>query len=131
MSDKIIRQISTEDLQTMGGQEGLILQGCGGDLQEWLDGVNGLLTEAGILLDGSKFKTASVFQHDGLTNLLFSFAGVKLDMSRLAIWRLLVVAKSAKLRFRLVAKTTSAPLLLLSPPQTLRWFAAGAPFNSL
>nr|WP_325213499.1 hypothetical protein [uncultured Oscillibacter sp.] len=131
MSDKIIRQISTEDLQTMGGQEGLILQGCGGDLQEWLDGVNGLLTEAGILLDGSKFKTASVFQHDGLTNLLFSFAGVKLDMSRLAIWRLLVVAKSAKLRFRLVAKTPFAPLLLLSPPQTLRWFAAGAPFNSL
>lgn len=24
----------------MEGQEGLILQGCGGDLQEWLDGIN-------------------------------------------------------------------------------------------
>lgn len=36
-----------------------------------------------------------------------------------------VVAKSATLRFRLTAKTALAPLLLLFPPQTLRWFAEG------
>ncbi len=36
-----------------------------------------------------------------------------------------VVAKSAKLSFRLAAKTAPAPLLLLFPPQTLRWFAEG------
>ena len=88
MSDNAIRQITTDDLRTMSGQEGLILQGCGGDLREWLDGINDQLTEAGILLDGSKFKTASVFQHDGLTNLLFPFEGVKLDMGKLAMWRL-------------------------------------------
>ena len=87
MSDNITN-ITTEDLQTMSGKEGLILQGCGGPLREWLNGVNGLLTESGILLDGSRFERASVFQHDGLTNLLFPFEGVKLDMGKLAMWRL-------------------------------------------
>ena len=83
-----IQQITTDDLRRMDGQEGLILQGCGGDLQEWVDGINGLLTEAGILLDGSQFESVSVFQHQGLTNLLFPFDGVKLDVGKLAMWRL-------------------------------------------
>ena len=39
-------------------------------------------------------------------------------------WRL-VVAKSAKLRFRLTAKTTPAPLLLLFPANPLRWASPG------
>ena len=64
-----IQQITTDDLRRMDGQEGLILQGCGGDLREWVDGINGLLTEAGILLDGSRFESVSVFQHQELTNL--------------------------------------------------------------
>ena len=88
MSDNTVKQITTDDLRTMEDQEGLVLQGCGGDLQEWVDGINDLLTEAGILLDGSKFESAAVFQHDELTNMLFPFEEVKLDMSRLAMWRL-------------------------------------------
>ena len=90
MSDKLIRQITTDDLRKMEHQEGLVLQGCGGEPQEWVDGINGLLTEAGILLDGSTFRAenVSVFQHDGLTNMLFPFEDVKLDMGRLAMWRL-------------------------------------------
>ena len=88
MSDKLIQQVTTGDLRKMEDQEGLILQGCGGDPQEWVDGINGLLTDAGILLDGSRFENVSSFQHDGLTNLLFSFEDVKLDMGRLAMWRL-------------------------------------------
>lgn len=83
-----IKQITTEDLLRMDGQEGLILQGCGGDLQEWVDGINSLLTEADILMEGSKFESVSTFQHKGLTNLLFPFDGVKLDMGKLAMWRL-------------------------------------------
>ena len=71
-----IKQITTEELRHLDGQEGMILQGCGGDLQEWVDGINGLLTEAGILLDGSRFESVSVFQHQELTNLLFPFDGV-------------------------------------------------------
>ncbi len=87
MSDNI-QKITTDDLRKMDGKEGLVLQGCGGDLQDWLDGINGLLTDAEILLNGSRFESASVFQHEGLTNLLFSFEEVKLDMGKLAMWRL-------------------------------------------
>lgn len=83
-----IQQITTDDLRRMDGQEGLILQGCGGNLREWVDGINDLLTEAGILLDGSRFENVSMFQHQGLTNLLFPFDRVKLDVGKLATWRL-------------------------------------------
>lgn len=90
MSDNLIKQITTDDLRRMSSREGLILQGCGGDLQEWVDGINGLLTEAGILLDGSVFQAenVSMFQHGELTDLLFPFEDVKLDMGGLAMWRL-------------------------------------------
>ncbi len=72
----------------MKGKEGLILQGCGGDLQEWVDGINETLTEAGILKDGSKFEDVSVFQYGELTCLLYPFEDVKLEMGKLAMWRL-------------------------------------------
>ena len=73
----------------MDGQEGLVLQGCGGPAEEWLNGINNLLTEEGILRDGTKFTEVLSFQHEGLTNLLFPFDDtVKLDMSALAMWRL-------------------------------------------
>ena len=84
----MIREKATEDLRHMTDEEGLILQGCGGDLQEWVDGINDLFTEAGILQSGSRFGRVSVFQQDGLTNLLFPFEGVQLDVGKLAIWRL-------------------------------------------
>lgn len=90
MSDSTVKQISADDLWHMGGQEGLVLQGCGGPPKEWVGGINGLLTKAGILLDGSAFKSESVssFEHDDVTCLLFPFEGVKLDMGRLAMWRI-------------------------------------------
>ena len=87
MSDNI-QEITADELRKMDGKEGLVLQGCGGDLQDWLNGINELLTDAEILLNGSRFESASVFQHDGLTNLLFSFENVELNMGKLAMWRL-------------------------------------------
>lgn len=83
----MMTELTTDQLRGMSGQEGLILQGCGGDLQEWLDGINDLFTEEGILLDGTRFKDAAFFRHDGLTNLLFTFDGVKVNGGRLAAWR--------------------------------------------
>ena len=83
-----IKHITTDDLRRMENAEGLIIQGCGGDLQEWVDGINGMLTEEGILRDGSKFTDCSSFEHDGLTCLLFPFKDVSVDVGRLAIWRL-------------------------------------------
>lgn len=90
MSDNVVKQIAAEDLRHMNNQEGLVLQGCGGPPQEWVDGINNLLTEAGILLDGSTFHTenVTVFQHDDRTCLLFPFKDVKLDVDKLAMWRL-------------------------------------------
>ena len=90
MSDNTVKQITTDDLRHMEGQEGLVLQGCGGDPQEWVDGINGLFTEAGILLNGSTFQAenVSVFQNGDLTNMLFPFEGVELDMGKLAVWRI-------------------------------------------
>ncbi len=40
-----IKTVTTDDLRRMNGKEGLVLQGCGGDPQEWLDGINELLTD--------------------------------------------------------------------------------------
>ena len=90
MSDNTAKQLTPDDLRKMEDQEGLVLQGCGGDPQEWVDGINEMFTEAGILLDGSKFpaENVSVFQHDGLTNMLFPFEDVNLNMGKLAMWRL-------------------------------------------
>lgn len=84
-----IKHITTTELRRMNGKEGLILQGCGGEAQEWLDGINGLLTEDGILQNGSRFENILVFTREGLTNILFPFDNsVQLDIGRLAVWRL-------------------------------------------
>ena len=88
MSDNAIRRIQAGDLRGMSDREGLILQGCGGDPQEWLDGINEMLTDAGILRNGSRFERASLFEYDGHTNMLFDFEGVDLDVGKLAMWRL-------------------------------------------
>ena len=58
-----INTITTDNLRHMEGKDGLILQGCGGDLKEWVDGINEMFTEAGILKDGSKFEDVSTFQY--------------------------------------------------------------------
>ena len=84
-----VKTISKDELRRMNVSEGLILQGCGGDPQEWLDGINGLLTDEGILKNGSRFENISVFQNGDLTNILFPFEeGVDIDMGKLAMWRL-------------------------------------------
>lgn len=80
---------NTDELREMRYSEGLIIQGCGGDLTEWIDGINDLLTNEGILLEGTKFESVMAFKHDELTNLLFLFSeDVKLNVGKLAIWRI-------------------------------------------
>ncbi len=83
-----IKIVSLYDLKKMNNSEGLILQGCGGDLQEWVDGINEMLTENGILQNESKFEKAYTFNNEDLTCLLFPFDGVQLDVGKLAMWRL-------------------------------------------
>lgn len=86
-----VKKIRAEELRRMNGQEGIILQGCGGELQDWVDGINDMLIKSDILLDGTKFKAENclAFENEGLTNLLFPFSeDVKLNMGKLAMWRL-------------------------------------------
>ena len=45
--------VSLHDLRKMYDSDGLVLQGCGGDLKEWVDGINDMLTESGILQNES------------------------------------------------------------------------------
>ena len=85
----MIQKINPEDLRKMADKEGLILQGCGGETQEWLDGINDLFTKEGILQNGTKFESAYVFEKDGLTNILFPFENAGLEMGKLAMWRLM------------------------------------------
>lgn len=72
----------------MRGQEGLVLQGCGGNPQEWVTGINQMLTQEGILLNASQFETVLRFQNDELTCLYFPFREVQLNMGKLSLWRL-------------------------------------------
>ncbi len=72
----------------MEDKEGLILQGCGGDPQEWLDGINSLFSSNGILMNGSKFENIQVFTHEARTCILYPFENVELNIGKLAHWRL-------------------------------------------
>lgn len=83
-----IKNITTNDLRKMNNKEGLILQGCGGEVKEWVDGINDILTENGILLDDTKFDNVSVFQNEGVTRILYPFDNVHLDVGKLSMWRL-------------------------------------------
>lgn len=83
-----IKNITTNDLRKMNNKEGLILQGCGGEVKEWVDGINDILTENGILLDDTKFDDVSVFQNEGVTCILYPFDNVHLDVVKLSMWRL-------------------------------------------
>ncbi len=84
-----IKYINAEELCRMNWQEGLVLQGCGGDSQEWLDGINELLTDDGILLNGTKLENALVFTHGKFTNICFPFDGnAKINVGKFEVWRL-------------------------------------------
>ena len=83
-----MKDITLDELKTMRKHEGLIIQGCGGDPQEWIEGIQDLLTTEEILLDGDTFKDVFRFENEGVTCLLFDFRDTKLNVGKLAMWRL-------------------------------------------
>ena len=84
----MVEQTTTDALRRMQDKEGLVLQGCGGPLEDWVNGINEVLTEAGILKNGTTFQKVLAFEHDGCTNLLYPFEGVEVEVGKLAMWRL-------------------------------------------
>ena len=83
-----MKKISLEELKQLRGSEGLVLQGCGGDLQEWVDGIHEMLAKEGIFKNGGMFHEVYSFENEGLTCLLFDIEDVDLDIGKLAAWRL-------------------------------------------
>ena len=68
-----ITRIEAQQLRNMENHEGLVIQGCGGELREWVDGINEMLTEADILKNGSRFEKFYAFKNENLTCMLFPF----------------------------------------------------------
>ena len=83
-----IQGVTLDELRKMKDIEGLVLQGCGGKLHDWVNGINDMLTKSGILQNGSRFEKAFTFNIGDLTCLLFPFEDVQLDVGKLAIWRI-------------------------------------------
>ena len=68
--------------------EGLVMLGAGGDSQEWIDGVSGILVGEGIATPEFEFKEAYLLKTTGgRTDLVLTFDG-NVDVGRLAMWRL-------------------------------------------
>ena len=81
-----VKKITTEEMRRMNGAEGLVFEGCKGP-EEWLDGLNDLLTKDGILLNGTKFDDVLCFEQNGMQCLLFPITeNVKVDMDGLGEW---------------------------------------------
>lgn len=65
-----------------------MLQGCGGELFEWVNGITTMLKEEGIVKDSFFFDEVYSFQNGDLTNLAFSLKCKDLDIGKLAVFRL-------------------------------------------
>ena len=67
--------------------EYLILQGCGGDLNEWVEGITNMFKEEGIVNNTFSFSKVYSFQNNNLMNLAFKL-DENIDIGKLAIFRL-------------------------------------------
>ena len=72
----------------------IVVMGAGGSLEEWKDGIAKALIEKAIVPEGEVFKemhtlSGNVMGKEGRTDLVLFFAdGLKIEMGKLAMWRL-------------------------------------------
>ena len=66
----------------------MILQGCGGDLNDWVNGFTDMLKDEGIVNDSFSFDEVYSFENNNLINLAFAINNENLDIGKLAIFRL-------------------------------------------
>lgn len=84
-----VKEITTDELRTLKGKAGIVFQDCNDEPQVWVNGINDMLTEENILLEGTRLEEVSSFKHEGNPCLLFEFKDDdKIDMGKLAIWRI-------------------------------------------
>lgn len=66
----------------------LVLQGCGGNLEDWIDGITNMLKENGIVPDSFSFDEIYSFEKDGITNIALALNNKNIDIGKLAMFRL-------------------------------------------
>ena len=88
-----IKKISTSEVKELRNNdyEYLILQGCGGDLNEWVDGITSMFKENGIVTDSFSFSEVYSFENNNLTNMAFALNSKDINMFKLAIFRLKIM----------------------------------------
>ncbi len=83
----MIKNISLNELKEITS-EALVLQGCGGEVNEWVDSINNMFKKVEILLNNSKFENVYVFKNDNLSCIAFDMSDVELNIGKLAMWRI-------------------------------------------
>lgn len=88
--EDIMKNISCSELLELRNNdyEYLVLQGCGGDLNEWVDGMTKLLKENNIVPKSFKFKEVYLFENNELSNMAFPLNSEDIDIGKLAMFRL-------------------------------------------
>ena len=86
----MIKKVTKADIIKMTNTEGLICLGTGGDLEEWVEGINEMMVEENVTTNKKVFTDIYAFEDGETTNLLFLFPETKseFNVSRLAMVRL-------------------------------------------
>lgn len=86
-----IKKMSCSEIKELrnGKDEFLIIQGCGGKLSKWVNGITDILKDQGVINNDSfSFDEVYTFENGELTNLAFSLDSKYININRLAIVRL-------------------------------------------
>lgn len=91
-----IKNLNNKELYNISKEkEGIVFQGCGGDLEEWIEGITGLFRDNEIIKEDYKFNEIYTFSNNDCTNLLFML-DKNVNVNKLAIFRLSLTAFGAK-----------------------------------
>lgn len=88
--EDVMEEISCSEVLELrnSGYDYLVLQGCGGDLNEWVDGITKLLIENDIIPKSFKFRKVYLFENNDLSNMAFPLDSKDIDIGKLAMFRL-------------------------------------------
>lgn len=85
-----MKQLKLEEVKKLKDKDYdfLVLQGCGGNLEDWINGITNMLKENGIVSDSFSFDEIYFFEKDGTTNIALALNNKNIDIGKLAMFRL-------------------------------------------
>jgi hypothetical protein len=85
-----VEEKTISDIETYGkNHDALVFVGAGGDLQQWVDGITGMLKDDEIVSCGFQFAFAWTFRHPMMYNIICLLLPIDdTDVGKLAIWRI-------------------------------------------